>query len=95
MGNTVYMSNATAVQTIDMSAVELGESFVFNKVGEAVAVSLLPTFSGNGIAKRFAAGYSDVSADAAGVMSYAVLMTNVHPTLMTSKVALINRAFYK
>ena len=89
------MSNATAAQTIDMQAVELGESFVFNKVGEAVVLNLLPTFSGSGIAKRFAAGYSDVSADITGVMSYAVLMTNARPTLMTAKVALINRAFYE
>ena len=95
MGNTVYMSNATAAQTIDMQAVELGESFVFNKIGEAIGLNMLPTFSGNGISRRFAAGYYDVSADSAGVMSYAVLMTNINPSLMTAKVALINRAFYK
>lgn len=94
MGNTVYMSNATAAQTIDMQAVELGESFVFNRVGDAAGINLLPTFSGNGISRRFAAGYYDVSADSAGVMSYAVLMTNMSPTLMTFKVALINRALY-
>ena len=95
IGNTVYMSNATVSQTIDMSLVELGESIVFNKVGEAVGLNLLPTFSGIGIARRFAAGYYDVSADSVGVMSYAVLITNMSPTLMTAKVALINRAFYK
>ena len=95
IGNTVYMSNATAAQIIDMQAVELGESFVFNRVGEAAVINLLPTFSGSGISKRFAAGYYDVSADLQGVMSYAVLMTNMSPTLMTSKVALINRAFYE
>ena len=94
IGNTVYMSNATAAQTIDMQAVELGESFVFNRVGEAAGLNLLPTFSGSGIARRFAAGYYDVSADSSGVMSYAVLMTNMSPTLITLKVALINRALY-
>lgn len=94
IGNTVYMSNAAAAQTIDMQAVELGESFVFNKVGEAAGINLLPTFSGSGISRRFAAGYYDVSADSPGVMSYAVLMTNMSPTLTTAKVALINRALY-
>lgn len=94
IGNTVYMSNATAAQIIDMQAVELGESFVFNRIGDAAEINLLPTFSGSRIAKRFAVGYYDVSADSAGVMSYAVLMTNMSPTLMTFKVALINRALY-
>lgn len=97
IGNTVYMSNSTAAQTIDMHAVECGESFVFNRFGEAAVLNLLPTFSGNGmISRRFAAGYYDVSADSEGVMSYAVLMTSMNPALITlQKVALINRAFYK
>lgn len=94
IGNTVYMSNATAAQTIDMQAVELGESFVFNRVGAAAGLNVLPTFSGTGVSNRFAAGYYDVSADSAGVMSYAVLMTNMSPTLTTLKVAIINRALY-
>ena len=94
MGSTVYMSNATAAQTIDMQAVELGESFVFNRVGEAAGINLLPTFSGSGISRRFAANYYDVSADSPGVMSYAVLMTNMSQELLTLKVALINRALY-
>ena len=94
IGNTVYMSTATGAQTIDMQAVELGESFVFNRVGNAAVLNMLPTFSGDGISRRFAAGYYDISADSTGVMSYAVLMTNMNPTLMTFKVALINRALY-
>ena len=94
MGSTVYMSNATAAQTIDMQAVELGESFVFNRVGEAAAINMLPTFSGDEIALRFAAGYYDVSADSLGIMSYAVLMTNMSLSLTSFKVALINRVLY-
>lgn len=87
VGNGVFVNAYSSTLSVNLSALEAGESCVINKLGTASICNAAISFSGK-TTLRYAAGYSDVSADATGVMSYAVLVIN-------SSVALINRAFYK
>ena len=87
VGNGIFINAYSNTLSVDLSALEDGESCIIIKRGTATVCNAEVSFSGKNTL-RYAAGYSDVLADAAGVMSYAVLVVNNMTTL-------INRAFYK
>ena len=87
VGNSVYINARDGGLSVDLSALEAGESCVINKSGHVSICNATIHFSGKTTIK-YAAGYSDVLADVAGTMSYAVFV-------ISNQLALVNRAFYK
>lgn len=91
VANSVYTLTNNYAITISGS-LAAGESAVINRYGSASVCNMAVNFSSM-LYPKYAAGYSDVSADASGAMSYALLMCSFSST--TGLYCLINRAFYK
>ena len=90
VANTVHNITTSSAITCTLSNLTYGESCVINRVGNATVCNATTTFAFNNGPLYYAAGYSDVSADATGAMSYAILIAG-----NTTRWVLINRAFYK
>ena len=90
VANTVHNITTSSAITCTLSNLTYGESCVINRVGNATVCNAAITFAFNSGPLYYAAGYSDVSADATGAMSYAILIAG-----NTTRWVLINRAFYK
>ena len=90
VANTVHNITTSTAITCTLSNLTYGESCVINRVGNATVCNAAITFAFNNGPLYYAAGYSDVSADATGAMSYAILIAG-----NTTRWVLINRAFYK
>jgi hypothetical protein len=90
VANTVHNITTSSAITCALSNLTYGESCVINRVGNATVCNATTTFAFNNGPLYYAAGYSDVSANATGAMSYAILIAG-----NTTRWVLINRAFYK
>ena len=88
VANTTYWCTVSGTIYVYLNNIVVGESCVLNRFGSAAIANAATNFTGTGKSPMYAAGYSDVSADATGVMSYAILIAE-------SAYPLINRAFYK
>lgn len=86
--NTTYWCTASHIINVKLDYINAGESCIFNRYGSAAIANSTVRFTGTGKTIMYAAGYSDVSADNTGCMSYAILVPK-------TSFALVNRAFYK
>ena len=90
VANTVHNITSLSAITCTLSNLTFGESCVVNRVGNTTVCNAAITFEFNKGQLYYATGYSDVSADASGAMSYAILIAG-----NAIRWVLINRAFYK
>lgn len=90
VANTVHNITISSAIICTLSNLTFGESCVVNRVGNTTVCNATTTFAFNSGPLYYATGYSDVSADATGAMSYAILIAG-----NTTRWVLINRAFYK
>ena len=86
--NTTYWCTASHIINVKLDYINAGECCVVNRYSSATIANSTVKFTGTGKTIMYAAGYSDVSADNTGCMSYAILVPK-------SSFALVNRAFYK
>lgn len=91
IANTVHnISGSVSTIVCTVSRLALGESCVVNRVGSAAVCNAAITFEYSNGTLYYAAGYSDVSANATGAMSYAILIAGD-----TLPWVFINRVFYE
>lgn len=91
VANTVHSIATSSAITCTLSNLTCGESCVVNRMGNIIDCNTTTTFVFDNGPLYYATGYSDVSADAPGAISHAILII----AGIGAHWALINRAFYK
>lgn len=91
VANTVHSIATSLAITCTLSNLTCGESCVVNRMGNIIDCNTTVTFVFDSGRLYYATGYSDVSADAPGAISHAILIIEG----VGINWALINRAFYK